>query len=99
MLSTQGGSVMHGMNLYNLLRALPIELTIHNVGNVDSIGNVVFFAGSKRFAYAHSTFMFHGVGFDMDGKYPARRPDHPARSGRTARGDGPPRTTMPSAGF
>jgi ATP-dependent protease ClpP protease subunit len=68
MLSTPGGSVMHGMNLYNVLRALPIELTIHNVGNVDSIGNVVFLAGGKRYACAHSTFMFHGVGFDMDGK-------------------------------
>ncbi len=59
---------MHGMNLYNVMRALPIELTIHNVGNVDSIGNVVFLAGEHRYACAHSTFMFHGVGFDMDGK-------------------------------
>lgn len=68
MFSTPGGSVMHGMNLYNVMRALPIELTIHNVGNVDSIGNVVFLAGDKRYACAHSTFMFHGVGFDMDGR-------------------------------
>ena len=62
MLSTQGGSVMHGMNLYNVLRALPVELTTHNVGNVDSIGNAIFLAGSKRYACPHSTFMFHGVG-------------------------------------
>ena len=68
MFSTPGGSVMHGMNLYNVMRALPIELTIHNVGNVDSIGNVVFLAGVKRYACAHSTFMFHGVGFDMEGR-------------------------------
>ena len=62
MLSTPGGSVMHGMNLYNVLRALPVELTTHNVGNVDSIGNAIFLAGSKRYACPHSTFMFHGVG-------------------------------------
>jgi ATP-dependent protease ClpP protease subunit len=68
MFSTPGGSVMHGMNLYNVMRALPLELTMHNVGNVDSIGNVVFLAGDKRFACAHSTFMFHGVGFDLEGK-------------------------------
>jgi ATP-dependent protease ClpP protease subunit len=68
MFSTPGGSVMHGMNLYNFMRALPIELTIHNVGNVDSIGNVVFLAGHRRYACAHSTFMFHGVGFDLEGK-------------------------------
>lgn len=65
MLSTPGGSVMHGMNIYNVLRALPVELITHNVGNVDSIGNAVFLAGSKRFACPHSTFMFHGVGFDV----------------------------------
>jgi ATP-dependent protease ClpP protease subunit len=64
MLSTPGGSVMNGMNLFNFLQGLPIDLTTHNVGNVDSIGNAVFLAGDKRFASPHSTFMFHGVGFD-----------------------------------
>jgi ATP-dependent Clp protease, protease subunit len=68
LISSPGGSVMHGMNLYNVLRALPIELTTHNVGNVDSIGNVVFLAGEKRYACPHSTFMFHGVGFDLAGQ-------------------------------
>src|SRR3546814_10438799 len=33
--STPGGSVMHGMNIYNVLRALPARLVFHNVGNVD----------------------------------------------------------------
>ena len=63
-LSTPGGSVMHGMNLYNVLRGLPVSLTTHNVGNVDSIGNAVFLAGETRYACPHSTFMFHGVGYD-----------------------------------
>jgi len=62
MLSTPGGNVMNGMNLYNVLRAMPFKLITHNVGNVDSIGNAVFLAGSERFACPHSTFMFHGVG-------------------------------------
>jgi ATP-dependent protease ClpP protease subunit len=65
MLSTPGGSVMHGMNLYNVLKALPVELITHNVGNVDSIGNAVFLAGSKRYVCPNATFMFHGVGFDV----------------------------------
>ena len=63
MISTPGGSVMNGMNLYNVLRAMPIKLTTHNVGNVDSIGNAIFLAGETRYASPHSTFMFHGVGF------------------------------------
>lgn len=65
LLSTPGGSVMNGINLYNVLRAMPFELITHNVGNVDSIGNAIFLAGSQRLACAHSTFMFHGVGFDF----------------------------------
>jgi ATP-dependent protease ClpP protease subunit len=68
LLSTPGGSVMHGLNLYNVLIGLPFKLVTHNVGNVDSIGNAVFLAGSKRYATAHSTFMFHGVGFDVTGQ-------------------------------
>lgn len=66
MLSTPGGNVMNGMNLYNVLRGLPIKLTTHNVGNVDSIGNAIFLAGETRYACPHSTFMFHGVGFNVD---------------------------------
>src|SRR5438445_5310379 len=66
MLSTPGGSVMHWINLYNVLRAMPFELITHNVGNVDSIGNAIFLAGEKRYASPHSTFMFHGVGFDVN---------------------------------
>lgn len=58
MLSTPGGSVMHGITLYNVLRAFPFRLTTHNVGNVDSIGNAIFLAGEERLASPHSTFMF-----------------------------------------
>ena len=64
MLSSPGGSVMNGLNLYNVLKGMPFKLITHNVGNVDSIGNAVFLAGAERYACPHSTFMFHGVGFD-----------------------------------
>lgn len=64
-ISTPGGDVASGINLFNVLRAMPFELTTHNVGNVDSIGNAVFLAGTMRYASPHSTFMFHGVGFDF----------------------------------
>lgn len=64
MLSTPGGSVMHGFDLYNHLRGFPFRLITHNVGNVDSIGNAVFLAGQQRYACPNATFMFHGVGFD-----------------------------------
>ena len=64
LLSTPGGSVMNGLNIYNVLRGLPAKIAFHNVGNVDSIGNAIFLAGDERYACPHSTFMFHGIGFD-----------------------------------
>lgn len=67
LLATPGGSVDEGIMLFNALRALPIQLTTHNIGNVDSIGNVVFLAGSKRIANPNATFMWHGIGFDVMG--------------------------------
>jgi ATP-dependent Clp protease, protease subunit len=65
--SSPGGSVMHGINLYNALRGFPFKLVTHNVGNVDSIGNAIFLAGEERYACQHSTFMFHGVGWEFNG--------------------------------
>ena len=68
--STPGGSVMDGITLYNFLRGLPLRLITHNIGNVDSIGNVVFLAGEERLACKTATFMFHGVGQDRPaGRY------------------------------
>jgi ATP-dependent protease ClpP protease subunit len=64
-ISTAGGNVMSGITMYNILKALPVKLTTHNVGNVDSIGNAVFLAGERRIACSHSTFMFHGVGCEI----------------------------------
>jgi ATP-dependent protease ClpP protease subunit len=67
LLSTPGGSVMHGITIYNVLRGLPVKLVTHNVGNVDSIGTVVYLAGQERYACAQSTFMLHGVAFQAPG--------------------------------
>ena len=69
MISTPGGEVMAGLNLYNVLRAMPFKLITHKVGNVDSIGNAVFLAGEERYACPHATFMFHGVGFNFPGQF------------------------------
>lgn len=44
---------------------MPIRLTTYNVGNVNSIGSVVHLAGERRHTCRGSSFMFHGVGFDI----------------------------------
>lgn len=61
MLNTPGGSVNLGILIYNFLKSLPIKVTTHNVGQVDSIGNVIFVGGEDRFATPNSTFLFHGI--------------------------------------
>jgi ATP-dependent protease ClpP protease subunit len=59
--SPMGGSVNAGITLYNFLRALPVEIVMHNSGSIDSIANVIFLAASKRYAAKHSSFLFHGI--------------------------------------
>lgn len=63
--STPGGLVAEGITLYNLIRALPVPVHTYNMGTVDSIGNMVYLAGQKRFSAVSSSFTFHGVGFDV----------------------------------
>jgi len=63
--STPGGQVIHGMHLYNVLKGMPFDLTIHNVGSVNSMGNAVFMAGDQRYATTDATFMYHGVGVNL----------------------------------
>lgn len=59
--ATPGGNVSEGIHLYNMLRAYPFRLTIHNVGDVDSIGTAIFLASDVRYACPASKFLFHGV--------------------------------------
>lgn len=65
LLSTPGGEVNQGITLYNFIKALPVTVNMFNIGNVNSIGNVVYQAGTKRTTCEFSSFMFHGVGFDI----------------------------------
>jgi len=61
MISSPGGSVFHGISIYNFLKGAPFEVYTHNFGSVDSIGVVVFCAGNKRFSVPHARFLLHGV--------------------------------------
>ncbi len=61
--SSNGGSVDAGITLYNFLRSLSVDITMHNMGSIDSIATIIFLAGNKRYACQHSAFLFHGVEF------------------------------------
>jgi ATP-dependent Clp protease protease subunit len=63
-ISSPGGNVVNGISIYNTMLALSYDLTTHNVGNVDSIANIIFLGGKNRISNNNSTFMFHSVSFD-----------------------------------
>lgn len=58
-ISSKGGDTVAGFTAYNFLKSLPIKVTTHNLSNVESIANVIFMAGSERFANPLSRFLLH----------------------------------------
>lgn len=60
-ISSTGGFVNDAKAFYGFLRALPCEIVMHNVGNIESVGNIVFVAGEKRYAVPASHFLLHGL--------------------------------------
>ncbi len=57
--SSSGGAVAPAKLLYEELRSTPFELITRNVGEVQSMANLLLLAGNKRFAVASSTFLLH----------------------------------------
>jgi len=62
-MSSSGGMVEEGMSLYGFIRSLPVPITIHNIGCIDSIALAVYLAGSKRLANPDATFLLHDFYF------------------------------------
>lgn len=67
LISTPGGDVFHGISAYNYLKGIPLEITTHNFGSADSIGVVLFCAGSTRLCVPHARFLLHGVMCNFQG--------------------------------
>jgi ATP-dependent Clp protease protease subunit len=68
LLSSPGGSVFHGLSVYNFLKGIPIQVHTYNFGSVDSIGVVMYCAGSKRYCVPHARFLIHGVKMNFQGQ-------------------------------
>lgn len=66
LLSSPGGSVFHGVSIYNFLKGAPIETYTYNFGSVDSVGVIIFCAGIKRFSVPHARFLIHGVTYSIN---------------------------------
>ncbi|MCU9948507.1 ATP-dependent Clp protease proteolytic subunit [Pseudomonas sp. PDM13] len=66
-IATMGGECSYGFSLYNFLISLPIPVRTHNLGTVESMGNIIFLAGQRRSACQHSKFLFHPFHWNLNG--------------------------------
>lgn len=58
-INSVGGSVMHGMSIYNAILKSSAKVNTHNVGICASIAAVIFQAGRKRIMADYSLLMIH----------------------------------------
>jgi ATP-dependent protease ClpP protease subunit len=63
-MSSIGGFLDQAYYAFNMLEALPIKFVTHNVGSIQSAGNILFLVGDERYAAAGATFFFHQTAFD-----------------------------------
>ena len=68
MISSPGGSVFHGLSLYNFLYGIPLKVDTYNFGSVDSIGVILFCAGENRYSVPNARFLIHGVSLTYQGQ-------------------------------
>ena len=61
-MSSTGGNVAYGLAIMNFVRALPIQVNMHNTGSIGSIAIPIYCSAQKRSASPLSTFTFHGAG-------------------------------------
>jgi ATP-dependent protease ClpP protease subunit len=67
LISSGGGSVFHGISIYNYLSGIPLEVETHNFGSVDSIGVILYLAGKKRYSVPDARFLIHAVQSNFQG--------------------------------
>ena len=66
-IATMGGDCSYGFTLYNYLLSLPVQVDTHNLGTVESMGNILFLAGQVRTACLYSKFLFHPFHWTLHG--------------------------------
>jgi ATP-dependent Clp protease, protease subunit len=56
---SDGGGVGNGVTLYNLFKALPVEMTIYNTGSIFSAALIAYLGARHRKTSAVATFSVH----------------------------------------
>ncbi len=74
LISSPGGDLIPGFGAYHQLLGMPAEIVTHNIGSIDSIANIIFLAGKRRYACAASSFLFHGTHWNFGGAAVIKKP-------------------------
>lgn len=71
MINTSGGSVMDGLSLISLIESMKDQgwiINTYNIGYCFSMGFLISIVGTNRYAYRYSTYLYHDVSTQMEGK-------------------------------
>lgn len=60
-LNTFGGNPHHAIDLYNVLKSLPMETTAYNMGAIASAGSIMFLGFKNRFACPEALYNIHNT--------------------------------------
>ncbi|MBC3831470.1 ATP-dependent Clp protease proteolytic subunit [Undibacterium amnicola] len=66
LLCSGGGDVTSGIGIFNFLKSLPVQISIHNFGMCGSIAATMFLAGARRTTAKASMFSLHAATY-VDG--------------------------------
>jgi len=66
LISSGGGNVVEGLNIAAFIKSLSVETIMHNIGQVDSVANVIFTSAKKRCANNNASFLFHGISMNFE---------------------------------
>lgn len=67
-ISSPGGMVFHAVSIFNFLNGLKkVHIHTHNLGQIDSCGNLIFLAGQERTASKSSSFLLHRPELTLQG--------------------------------
>jgi ATP-dependent protease ClpP protease subunit len=64
---SSGGSVGDGVCLYNFFRALRFDVTLYNVGSIQSIAVIAYLGAEHRKTSAHALFQLHRTVLGLQG--------------------------------
>ncbi len=66
-ISSDGGLLDQGFTAHHFLRSLPVPLTMHCIGNVESIAILMYLAGTNRLMVPHGKVKIHPMHWGFPG--------------------------------